>query len=188
MQKRLFNYFSFHLFRGLDRLHDPFADLSHIVTETTLNIPNLLQLYEAYIANNRDWLFVDAPRRRKDLRIYEAVYHFSLYSFLDRFFLHRDGRVWPEFPTGNGKIDLIIVYAGQTYGLEVKSFADQPAYKVALPQAAAYGQQLGLTEIWLPLFIEAVDDSNRRKFEAAYHDPTTGVIVRPVFVQTGEWR
>ena len=57
--------------------------------------------------------------------------------------------------------------------------------RVIMGQAARYGQQLGLTEITLALFVEAVDDANRAKYEAVYEDQETGVTVRPVFVETG---
>jgi hypothetical protein len=58
-------------------------------------------------------------------------------------------------------------------------------YHNALQQTADYAQQLGLTEITLALFIETVDDDNRRKYEQPYHEPQTGVVVQPVFVATG---
>jgi len=57
------------------------------------------------------------------LRIYEAVFHFHIYSYLASFFRSYDGVVQPEFPTGNGKIDLLIRHGGQLFGLELKSFA-----------------------------------------------------------------
>lgn len=91
----------------------------------------------------------------------------------------------PEFPTGNGKVDLLIEYAGQKYAIEVKSYANLLAYEAALRQAARYGRQLGLGEITLALFVEAVDDANRARYEAVYEDEVTGVTVRPVFVVTG---
>ncbi len=78
------------------------------------------------------------------------------------------------------------LYAGQLFGLELKSFANQREYRKALNQAAKYGKHLGVLEIWLVLFIEAVDDKNRQRFEADYTDSQTGVIVHPVFVQTGK--
>ena len=37
----------------------------------------------------------------------------------------------------------------------------------------------------LALFVEAVDDANRAKYETVYVDEETGVVVRPVFVETG---
>jgi hypothetical protein len=130
-------------------------------------------------------LFKDAPRRADDFRVYEAVYHFNLYMYLMRFLESYPAQVHPEFPTGNGKIDLLIRYAGQRYGMEVKSFASRREYEKALVQAADYARQLGLTVILLVMFIDAVDEDNRRKFEAPYVDAATGVTVNPQFVVTG---
>jgi predicted type IV restriction endonuclease len=101
------------------------------------------------------------------------------------FFRGYEVQVVPEFPTGNGAIDLIIRYAGQLFGLELKSFANQPGYREALKQAVKYGKNLGMTAVWLVLFVEAVDDQNRGRFEMVYTDKQTGVVVHPLFVQTG---
>ncbi|MFQ5616115.1 MAG: AAA-like domain-containing protein [Anaerolineales bacterium] len=184
VQKRLFNYFSGELFGYVGRLHAPFENLDDTITENSLHIPNLLRRYERYLKKNRDWLLKDAPRRT-DLRVYEAVYHFNLYQYLFRFLQGFDGRVFPEFPTGNGKIDLHMHYAGQVYGIEVKSYTNPKGYREALGQAARYGRQLGLNEITLAFFVEVIDETNREKYEAVYHDDETGVTVKPVFVATG---
>ncbi len=183
VQKRLFNYFSFSLFRYVGKLYEPFENLEDTITDDTLNVKNLMRRYERYLKKNRDWLFKDAPRR-SDLRIYEAVYHFNLYMYLANFLQHRRGQVFPEFPTGNGKIDLIIRYAGQVYGLEVKTFTDGFGYREAVEQAARYTQQLGLGEISLVFFVEAVDETNREKYEQVYVDGETEVTVAPIFVET----
>jgi hypothetical protein len=185
VQKRLFNYFAHDLFRHLGGLYDPFEDLSPIINSQQLHIRNLMQLYERYLQKNRHWLFKDAPRRSTDLRIFEAVYHFNLFMYLSRFLENYGGRVTPEFPTGNGKLDVLVQYAGQRYGLEVKSFADQAEYQHSLRQAADYGRQLGLPIMSLLLFVEAVDDQNRQKYETPYQDQATGVQVDPIFVATG---
>jgi len=80
----------------------------------------------------------------------------------------------------------LIRYAGQLFGLELKSFADKWQYRKALIQAAQYGQQLGMTSIGLVLFIETIDETNRQRFEVDYTDNETGVTVYPQFVQTGK--
>ncbi len=183
VQKRLFSHFAGELFRETGRLYDPFEDLSDTITDTGLDVRNLLSRYERYLQRNRGWLLKDAPRRA-DLRIYEAVYHFNLFAYLSRFLGGYGGSVYPEFPTGNGKIDIVLRYAGQTYGLELKSYRTPKQYREALQQAAAYGRQLGLAEIVLAFFVERVDDASRQKYETVYVDPVTGVIVRPAFVQT----
>lgn len=111
-----------------------------------------------------------------------------IYQYLNGFLRSYEAQVQAEFPTGNGQIDLLVRHAGQLYGLELKSFVDQRAYRKALDQAAKYARQLGVTDIWLAMFVEAVDDSNRTRFEADYTDADTGVCVHPVFVQTGALR
>ncbi|MEN8219672.1 MAG: AAA-like domain-containing protein [Pseudomonadota bacterium] len=185
IQKQLFSYFARELYHEMDGLYDPFEDLSDTITEDSLNIPQLLHRYEQYLQANREQVLKNAPRRG-DLRVYEAVFQFHLYVYLTSFLRSYDSQVQPEFPTGNGQIDLLIRHAGQLFGLELKSFANQRAYNKALIQAAKYGQELEVTSIWLVLFIESVDETNRQRFEVDYTDEETGVIVYPRFVQTGK--
>jgi hypothetical protein len=183
VQKQLFSYFAQELYREeMIRLYDPFDDLSDTITAETLNVFQLLRRYEQHLQANRDSILKNAPRR-EDLRVYEAVFHFHFYLYLTRFLsYYKEAQVQPEFPTGNGKIDLLIRHARQLFGLELKSFANIRQYQEALTQAATYGKKLGLSEIWLVLFIEMVDDKNRQRFEVDYSE--TGVTVHPVFVQT----
>jgi len=185
IQKRLFNYFSDEYFNYLGTLLDnPFTNLDDIITPTELDIIELLKFYQRYLDKNRDWLFKNAPRR-SDQRIFEAIYHFSFYSYFNEFLRSKKVGVFPEFPTGNGKIDILIQYRDKKYGIELKSFRDNAAYKIALEKAAHYGKQLGLTEIFLVSFIESIDDVTRSTFEKAYNDPGSGVTVKPFFIQTG---
>ena len=184
VQKRLFNYFARTLLRDVGRLYVPFEDLGDTITEDSLNVENLLRRFGAYLHENQEWLLKKAPRRA-DLRLYEAVYHFSLYTYLSEFLRRYKGQVWPEFPTGNGRIDLIIRHAGRVYGLEVKSFTNAYEYRESLGQAAEYGQQLGLDEITLAFFVETIDEDNRAKYEVVREDQDTGVMVTTVFVATG---
>ena len=183
VQKQLFNYFARELYQKMDDLYDPFEDLSDIITNNTLNMPQLLGRYEHYLQANRNMILKNAPRRKNDLRVYEAVFHFHFYLYLVSFLRTYEAQVYPEFPTGNGEIDLLIRYAGQLFGLELKSFADKRQYDNALTQAAKYGKRLGVSDIWLVLFIETVDDTNRQRFELDYTEG--GVTVHPQFVQTG---
>ena len=184
LQKRLFNYFSFADYAFTGDLHGPFDDVSDTITETTLDVRRLLRRFETHVRENRAWLLKDAPRRA-DLRVYEAVFHFVLYSYLTRFVQRHGGTVLPEFPTGNGKIDLLIRHAGRRFGLEVKSYGGDAAYRKALEQAAQYGDQLGLHQITLAVFVDAIDEASRVHYERLHSDQTTGVLVDAVFVATG---
>jgi hypothetical protein len=169
----------------MDHLYDPMTDIEAVLKGDAVDIPSLMELYQQYLTQNRDWLFRNAPRRKTDLRIYEAVYHFNLYMYLAAFFRDKGGEVFPEFPTGNGKIDLLIQYGEMLYALELKSFKDRYAYKKALSRAAEYAMQLGLEQIYLILFIETIDEKNRQRLAAVYHDDASGVSVAPIFVETG---
>lgn len=185
VQKRLFNRFADDIFPDTGAIYQPFTKLDHILTPAGLHLKNLLRLYEQYVHRNHTWLFQDAPRRT-DLRLYEAVYHFNLFMWLARFLQRTGGRVHPEFPTGNGQIDLFIRYHQHQYGLELKSFRSDFEYNLALDQAARYAHQLQLATITVVFFVEAVDDENRALYETLYQDATTGVMVEPVLVTTVE--
>ncbi len=185
VQKRLFYYFSNDLFDYTGKVREPFEELSNIFTSKGLHIKNLMKRFESYLKQNRDWLLQDAPKR-KDLRLYEAVYHFCFYRYLSDFLGPEQAKVYPEFPTGNGKIDLIIRYDGKQYGLELKSYTNEREYYEALDQAAKYGKEFDFSEVWLISFVEYVDDATRQKYENAYLHKETGVKVIPIFVETGK--
>lgn len=184
VQKRLFNYFSEELFPHMGKLHEPFENLDDTITETTLNPVNLLKRFKDYLQKNRGWLLKDAPRR-SDLRIFEAVYHFSLYSFLDDFLEDWGAKIYPEFPTGNGKIDLLILHAGKRFAVELMSYTNQRNYRLALEQAAQYAGQMQLDEIFLAFFVESIDDETRQRYETHFKNKDTGYSVIPVFIETG---
>jgi hypothetical protein len=188
VQKRLFNFFSREIFPAVDHLYDPMTDIEAMVGQTDIDIPAVLRLYQTYLDRNRDWLLRDAPRRKTDLRIFEAVFHFNLYMYLTAFFQDKGGDVFPEFPTGNGKVDLLIRRREKVYALELKSFKDRYAYKQALSRAAEYGFQLEISRIFLVLFIESIDEENRRALETPYVGAEGEVTVIPFFVETGDAR
>jgi len=156
VQKSLFNYFSEDLFQTMGPLMEPFAPIDKIFMPQHIDIKALIRMYESYLNKNKEWILKDAPRRA-DLRIYEAVYHFNLYMYLTRVIQSR-GNVLPEFPTGNGKIDLIIKYNQSIYALELKSFSTLAHYHEAIDQAHDYACQLELSEITLVFFIESISD------------------------------
>jgi hypothetical protein len=184
VQKRLFSYFARNIFKQMGQLVKPFIDLSPIITATHLDVRELMKLYQAYLDENHSWLFKDAPRR-SDMRIYEAVFHFNIFSYLHSFLRDKEADVFPEFPTGNGKIDLLIKHNNKTYGIELKSYTDHTGYERSLKQAAQYGKKLGLVEMFLVIFIESIDNSNRETYESIYRHPETGVKVNPIFITTG---
>jgi len=137
------------------------------------------------LPNNKKWLLKDAPRR-KDLRIFVAVYHFSLYMYLYRFLRPKHVQVWPEFPTGNGKINLLIKYANQLYGIELKSYTDESAYHDAIDKAENYAVQLSIPKISLVFFVDIIEEKIRKKYKIEYIAPDTGIQVDIIFIACEE--
>ena len=184
IQKRLFNRFSADLYEGINAVLDPFDEYKDVFVGEELELRPVFRRYEKWLAKNAWHLFKDVPRR-SDMRIYEAVYHFNIYHYLASSLRSRGVSVVPEFPTGNGKIDLLLYYKNRRYGLELKSFSDKGAYHKAVQQAARYGKSLGLSHIDLLFFIDAIDGKHRGRYETDAADKETGVRVIVSFVATG---
>ena len=181
VQKRIFNRFSRKMFDYLGQLVHPLDRMDDAVSPDSLDIPNIMKRYKAYLKKNREMLFSDAPRRKKDLRIYEAVYHFNLYRFLYDLLKKRKVDVIPEFPTGNGKIDLILKYREKVYALELKSFNERYAYEEGIDRAAEYGKQLGLKEIFYLVFVE-LPEEDAKELDQVIERPGIKVISIPIAI------
>lgn len=136
----------------------PLDDLQDVFAAQGLNLPALLQRYKEYLQRLEDkglspW--VGQPRR-KDCHLTEAVGHFHLYAWI-RQAVGRICRVSPEFPTGNGKVDLYVICREKRGIIEVKSFVDQITLENSVQQAAGYASSLGLFEVTLALFVPGRD-------------------------------
>jgi hypothetical protein len=94
-----------------------------VFTPTHLDVDTVLVWYQTYLQTNRERLLKDVPRR-SDLQIYEAVFHFNIYMYLFKLLTPKGAQIVPEFPTGNGKIDLVIRYKKNVCGIELKTFKD----------------------------------------------------------------
>ncbi|MBW1677806.1 MAG: AAA-like domain-containing protein [Deltaproteobacteria bacterium] len=138
---------------------EPLDDLSDVFDGPELDLPALLQRYKDYLVRLRakglnPWK--EQPRRA-DLHLTEAVGHFHLYAWLQSA-VGRRCVVSPEFPTGNGKVDLHL-RSGEKQGIiEVKSFVDASEAKRARGQAADYARSLGLDGVTLALFVPVEDE------------------------------
>jgi AAA-like domain len=158
VQGRLFNYFAGELFGDLGLLVHPMDNMDDAVSEKELNIPNIIDRYKTYLQKVKDTVFKGMPRRKTDKRVYEAVYHFNVFRYLYDLLSKRGISVIPEFPTGNGKIDLILKYKEHIYAIELKSFRDMYDYHKGIEQAAGYGSKMNLKEIVLLVFVELEEE------------------------------
>lgn len=135
--------------------------LADVLVPEGLCLPPLIQRYRGYLRRLKirgidPWK--DQPRR-KDLHLTEAVGHFHLYAWL-RDAVGRRCVISPEFPTGNGKVDLVLRTRDQKVGLiEVKSFVDMFELAEGQAQAAGYAKKLGLQEATLVVFVPMEDEA-----------------------------
>ena len=161
IQKRLYNALTDDLIG--DRLPmlalDPLDDLADVFEGETLNLPSLLDRYKAYLvrmkANGLN-PFKDQPRR-SDLNYTEAVGHFHLYAWMKEA-VADICVISPEFPTGNGKVDLHLTCRNKIGIIEIKSFRSYAGMQKAISQAAAYARRLNLPSVTVALFV-SLDDT-----------------------------
>jgi hypothetical protein len=134
--------------------------LDDVFTPSGIDVPALLARYRGYLkrlkANDIDpWI---GQPRRQDLHYTEAVGHFHLYAWLTQA-IGRRCLISPEFPTGNGKVDLVVRFEKHLAVIEVKSFVDMYELGLGREQAARYAQKLGLTSSALVVFAPTNDDT-----------------------------
>jgi len=160
IQERLYNALT-KSFLGDDTPIYPLAlgdDLSDVF-EAGLNLERLIPRYKDYLkrlkAKNIS-PFRDFPKR-SDLNIYEAGGHFHLYHWLMNV-LGKFCQIVPEFPTGNGRVDLHIRCKEQEGIIEVKSFRDMATLKQGKLQAANYAKKLGINKVVIVVFVHGVEE------------------------------
>jgi hypothetical protein len=132
-----------------------------VFTERGLDVPKLLDRYKAYLvrleaAGIDPWQ--DQPRRKTDFQLQESVGHFHLYAWL-RQAIGRRCSISPEFPTGNGKVDLHLRHREHRGLIEVKSFVDNYDLERGLRQAAEYARQTGLDAVTVAVFMPVKDQA-----------------------------
>jgi len=162
---------------------EPLDELTDVFDGYKLDLPALLERYKDYLRRLKSkglnpWK--DQPRRA-DMRLTEAVGHFHLYAWLQNAV---GGRcvVSPEFPAGNGKVD-IHLQCGEKQGIiEVKSFRDATQLKEARTQAARYADEIGLDAVTVAMFVPTNDESVLEKLS----DETVTEKVR-VSISAIEW-
>lgn len=142
----------------------PLDDLADVFAPTGRpgpDLPALLRRYKEYLVRLKakglnPWK--EQPRRQTDAQLMEAVGHFHLYAWLQTA-IGRRCIASPEFPTGNGRVDLHIRCGDRRGVIEVKSFVDQYQSREDRKQAARYGKRLGLDQVTLAMFVPIEEET-----------------------------
>lgn len=162
---------------------EPLDDLSDVFAAPTgLDLPALLRRYKEYLARLKakginPWK--EQPRRQTDMQLTEAVGHFHLYAWLQNA-IGRRCTVTPEFPTGNGRVDLHIGCAGKRGIIEVKSFTDQYQAGEDRKQAARYAKRLGFDSVTMAVFVPIEDEAILERLSLS--ESVNGVMVNVVAI------
>ncbi len=201
IQKRIYHALTHHL-AGDDTPVLPLKildELTDVFEAGCLNIPALLQRYRDYLVRLEakginPWK--EQPRR-VDTHIREASGHFHLYHWL----MNAVGGICvitPEFPTGNGKVDLFLkcnnqamlseekIHTGLNEGknytglIEVKIYMDMQTLKASKRQAAEYAVQCGLDSVTIALFVPTDDDTVMKKLSVSERVNGTMVLIFPI--------
>ncbi len=139
---------------------EPLDKLDDVFDPPELDLPALLERYKSYLQRLKakginPWK--DQPRRT-DLQFTEAVGHFHLYAWLHNA-VGRRCAVSPEFPTGNGRVDLHLRCQDRQGLIEVKSFRDLSDLDHSRQQAGIYARKLSLPSITLAVFVPVDDEA-----------------------------
>jgi hypothetical protein len=160
---------------------EPTDFLEDVFHNANLNIPALLKRYKGFLkrlteSGHNPWK--DQPRRKTDYHLTEAVGHFHLYFWL-KMTLDDVCVIIPEFPTGNGKVDLHMKCKQDKTGLiEVKSFVNPLKLNDALIQASEYAKQTSYSEITIAMFAPFTDDEvlNQISMEKTINNVKVNVV------------
>ncbi len=160
---------------------EPLDELDDVFAGQDLNLPALLERYKGYLGRLsakglNPW---QEQPRRTDLNYTEAVGHFHLYFWLSNA-VGRRCIISPEFPTGNGRVDLHLKRGEQTGIIEVKSFVDMAMLRQSIQQAAKYASKLGLNDITLALFVPVDDESILAKLSGEHDVDGVRVVVTAI--------
>jgi hypothetical protein len=141
---------------------EPLDTLDDVFDGPELNIPALLNRYKNYLKRMKESgedFWKDQPRRKSDFHLTEAVGHFHLYHWLS-IALRKRCIIRPEFPTGNGKVDLHLLSKDDKKGLiEVKSFVNAYEVNESIIQAVKYASKTNHSSVSIALFAPFTDEN-----------------------------
>ena len=112
---------------------DSDLDFSDYVTAAgKINLRGALANFRGFIARV-GYRILEVPESPK-----EFVATYLLYSYLDYLVREIGGYMYPEVPTGRGRMDLMILYRGEKYIIEIKIWGGQKRYQAGKHQLARY--------------------------------------------------
>jgi len=158
-------------------------DLSDVFEEDDPNLPALIDRYRDYLKRLKEKNIspFKEQTKRTDLNIYESGGHFHLYHWLMNA-VSDYCSISPEFPTGNGRVDIHLKCNDKEGVIEVKSFVSLKKLEKAVIQASEYAKMLNLSSIVLVVFLIGVEEDEAMQLKAKRNIGDIMVYVEPVVI------
>src|SRR6056297_520516 len=130
----------------------------YVTSEGLLNLVKLIDKYRKYVEKRGGIQF-------KGRQHYEGVYQYNLDAFLTSYVEEIGGSVFPETGIGGGSIDLLIVFKGIEYLIEVKSDPSPGEYKRGKKQIAAYVKRNQQAAGYFVIFDSMIQKNEKRQYD-----------------------
>ncbi|KPA10490.1 ATPase domain protein, prokaryote domain protein [Candidatus Magnetomorum sp. HK-1] len=155
---------------------DPLDDLTDVLDGPDFDIPALIDRYQSYLnrLKEKGLSILEQQPLRTDLRPREAIGHFHFYAWLIGV-IGDDCIITPEFPTGNGQVDIHIQCKDRRGIIEIKSFKNMRALKRAKKQSQMYAKNLNYSAVSLLVFIS--NESIELIDKISSQDKIEGIVV-----------
>lgn len=137
---------------GLSRSFHEKEFCSFITPEGRIDMRGILVNFKEFIERIGVGLFdlTDRPR--------ESVGQYLLMSYLDLFRRAIKGHLLLETPSGRGRLDVLLLYGGQSYVVETKIWRGEVAFEYALEQVKRYAGTEHVKEGYLVFFDQRLKD------------------------------
>ena len=162
---------------------EPLDTLEDVFLEDRIKVKPLIERYKKYLERTKEEIYRGIEARRENGRVYEVIYHFHLYSWLFEV-LKRKAHVIPEFPVGNGRVDIAIRdKKGNISIVEVKSFRDMLSFKDGKKKLEAYAKKVRAKEVLMALFVDFDEERYLKAFTEEYEREGIKFYIEPIVIK-----
>ena len=184
IQARLFDALSGEYGRIPGPYLEPLDTLDDVLKENCIKVKPLIERFKKYLERTKSKdIYKGKEVRRSNGRIYESIYHFYLYTWIFEVLKDYEVRVIPEFPLGNGRIDIVIKDKKENISIiEVKSFINIAKLKKGKEQLESYAKKLKAKEALMALFVDFDEERYLKAIKEEYEKESIKFYIEPIVI------
>ena len=158
---------------------DTFED---VITKEGIKVKPIIERFKRYLERTKTKeIYKGIEARRRDGRIYEHIYHFYLYTWLFEVLKDYGIRVIPEFPLGNGRIDIVLKDKKENISIiEVKSFTNMIKLRRGEEQLESYAKKVRAKESLMALFVGFDEEKYLKTLTEEYEKDSIKFYIEPI--------